>query len=104
MHKTLTTTALVTLLALGAGAASAEIRIGASVSATGPAAFLGDPQAKTLYTLREAGIISAAHYRRALAHPKFSELAAFTEPADYLGSTDDFIDRALNAHAGMEAR
>ena len=40
MHKTLTTTALATLLALGATAASAEIRIGASVSATGPAATL----------------------------------------------------------------
>lgn len=53
MNKTLTTTALAALLALGAGAASAEIRIGASVSATGPAAFLGDPQAKTLDMLVE---------------------------------------------------
>ena len=54
MHKTLTTTALATLLALGATAATAEIRIGASVSATGPAAFLGDPEAKTLEMLVEA--------------------------------------------------
>lgn len=53
MKQTLTTTALAALLALGAGAASAEIRIGASVSATGPAAFLGDPQAKTLDMLVE---------------------------------------------------
>ena len=53
MHKTLTTTALATLLALGATAATAEIRIGASVSATGPAAFLGDPEAKTLEMLVE---------------------------------------------------
>lgn len=54
MTKTLTTTALATLLALGATAASAEIRIGASLSATGPAAFLGDPEAKTLEMLVEA--------------------------------------------------
>lgn len=53
MQKTLTTTALATLLALGATAASAEIRIGASLSATGPAAFLGDPEAKTLEMLVE---------------------------------------------------
>ncbi|MBB6261541.1 branched-chain amino acid transport system substrate-binding protein [Paenochrobactrum gallinarii] len=33
------------------GAAHAEIRIGASVSATGPAAFLGDPEFKTLEML-----------------------------------------------------
>lgn len=54
MRKTLTTTALATLLALGATTATAEIRIGASLSATGPAAFLGDPEAKTLEMLVEA--------------------------------------------------
>ncbi|WP_299842317.1 ABC transporter substrate-binding protein [uncultured Paracoccus sp.] len=54
MKTTLTTTALSTLLALGlASAASAEIRIGATLSATGPAAFLGDPEAKTLEMLVE---------------------------------------------------
>ncbi|MFP1643066.1 ABC transporter substrate-binding protein [Pontitalea aquivivens] len=56
--KTLTTTAsataLATLMALGlAGTATAEIKIGASVSETGPAAFLGDPEAKTLKMLVE---------------------------------------------------
>ncbi|TDH35196.1 ABC transporter substrate-binding protein [Pseudohoeflea suaedae] len=52
---TKTTTALVTLAALGAlsGAAQAEIRLGVSVSATGPAAFLGDPEAKTIEMLVE---------------------------------------------------
>ena len=63
MHKTLTTTALATLLALGATAASAEIRIGASVSATGPAAFLGDPEAKTLEMLVEQRPQQGAHLR-----------------------------------------
>lgn len=49
-----TLTALATLFALGAAtAASAEIRIGATVSETGPAAFLGDPEAKTLKMLVE---------------------------------------------------
>ncbi|WP_353476646.1 ABC transporter substrate-binding protein (plasmid) [Salipiger sp. H15] len=50
-----TTTALATLAALGAlsGAAQAEIRLGVSVSATGPAAFLGDPEAKTIEMLVE---------------------------------------------------
>jgi branched-chain amino acid transport system substrate-binding protein len=49
-----TTTALATLLALGiADAASAEIRLGATLSETGPAAFLGDPEAKTLRMLVE---------------------------------------------------
>lgn len=49
-----TLTALATLAAFGlAGAASAEIRIGATVSETGPAAFLGDPEAKTLKMLVE---------------------------------------------------
>ncbi|WP_151719653.1 ABC transporter substrate-binding protein [Gemmobacter serpentinus] len=53
MKKTLTTTALGLLAALGATAAMADIKIGASVSATGPAAFLGDPEAKTLEMLVE---------------------------------------------------
>lgn len=47
-----TLTALATLAAFGiATAASAEIRIGATISETGPAAFLGDPEAKTLKML-----------------------------------------------------
>ena len=47
-----TLTALATLAALGvAAAASAEIRIGSTLSETGPAAFLGDPEAKTLKML-----------------------------------------------------
>jgi branched-chain amino acid transport system substrate-binding protein len=54
MKKALTTTALVLLAGLGLSpAAQAEVRIGASVSATGPAAFLGDPEAKTLEMLVE---------------------------------------------------
>jgi len=54
MKKALTTTALVLLAGLGLSpAAQAEIRLGASVSATGPAAFLGDPEAKTLEMLVE---------------------------------------------------
>ncbi len=49
-----TTTALAAMMAAGiAGTASAEIRLGASVSATGPASFLGDPEAKTLEMLVE---------------------------------------------------
>ncbi|TPE51904.1 ABC transporter substrate-binding protein [Amaricoccus solimangrovi] len=49
-----TLTALATLAALGAAsAASAEIRIGATISETGPAAFLGDPEAKTLEMMVE---------------------------------------------------
>ncbi|WP_119307826.1 ABC transporter substrate-binding protein [Cohaesibacter haloalkalitolerans] len=51
------TTGMTTLVALGAislsAPASAEIRLGASVSATGPAAFLGDPEAKTIEMLVE---------------------------------------------------
>lgn len=55
MQNTLTTTALGLLAALGlSGAAAAEIVLGASVSATGPAAFLGDPEAKTLEMMVEA--------------------------------------------------
>ena len=50
--KTLTTTALATLpRSASPPAASAEIRIGATLSETGPAAFLGDPEAKTLRCL-----------------------------------------------------
>lgn len=49
-----TTAALAALVAAGiAGGAAAEIRIGASVSATGPASFLGDPQQRTLEMLVE---------------------------------------------------
>ena len=48
---------MTTLVALGAislsAPASAEIRLGVSVSATGPAAFLGDPEAKTIEMLVE---------------------------------------------------
>lgn len=52
MKKTLTTTALTGILAFGlAGVAVAEIRIGATISETGPASFLGDPEAKTLHLL-----------------------------------------------------
>jgi len=55
VKKLLTTTALGTLAALGlATTALADIKIGASISATGPAAFLGDPEAKTLTMLVEA--------------------------------------------------
>lgn len=47
--KLLTATAVVALTALAfAGSASADIKIGASLSETGPASFLGDPEAKTL--------------------------------------------------------
>lgn len=49
-----TTTALASLFVLGLGTtAEAEIKIGASVSATGPASFLGDPEAKTLEMMVE---------------------------------------------------
>ncbi|RJE82299.1 ABC transporter substrate-binding protein [Paracoccus onubensis] len=53
--KTTTRTAFAVLLGMGAlsGAAQAEIRLGASVSATGPAAFLGDPEAKTIEMMVE---------------------------------------------------
>jgi branched-chain amino acid transport system substrate-binding protein len=52
MKTTLTTTALTGLLAFGlATAAVAEIRIGSTLSETGPASFLGDPEAKTLHML-----------------------------------------------------
>jgi len=52
--KTLTSTALAALMTFAvAGAAQAEIRIGSSLSSTGPASFLGDPEAKTLEMLVE---------------------------------------------------
>ncbi|ARE42025.1 Branched-chain amino acid ABC transporter, amino acid-binding protein [Rhodovulum sp. P5] len=52
--KPLATTALSAVLTLGvAGAATAEIRIGSSLSTTGPASFLGDPEAKTLEMMVE---------------------------------------------------
>ncbi|MFT4014862.1 MAG: ABC transporter substrate-binding protein [Paracoccus sp. (in: a-proteobacteria)] len=54
MKTILTTTVPAALIALGlTGAAHAELRLGASISATGPAAFLGDPEAKTLEMLVE---------------------------------------------------
>ncbi len=54
MKKTLIPTALGLVASLGlTTAALAEIRLGASISATGPAAFLGDPEAKTLEILVE---------------------------------------------------
>ncbi|TPW28788.1 ABC transporter substrate-binding protein [Martelella alba] len=50
--KYLATTALATLALITiASAANAEIKLGASVSATGPAAFLGDPEKKTIEML-----------------------------------------------------
>ncbi|WP_305988969.1 ABC transporter substrate-binding protein [Roseibium sp. MMSF_3544] len=49
-----TMTAIATLLALGlTSAAQADIKLGASLSASGGAAFLGDPEAKTLEMLVE---------------------------------------------------
>lgn len=52
MEKTLTTTALGLIAALGlVHPADAQVRLGASISATGPASFLGDPEAKTLTML-----------------------------------------------------
>ena len=54
MKTTLTTTAMGLCLAFGlASTALADIKLGASISATGPAAFLGDPEAKTLEMLVE---------------------------------------------------
>lgn len=54
MLKTLRTIALAgtAVLAL-ASAASAEIKLGATISETGPASFLGDPEAKTLKLMVE---------------------------------------------------
>ncbi len=48
--KLITTTALAVILGF-AGPALADIKIGATVSETGPASFLGDPEAKTLKLL-----------------------------------------------------
>ena len=42
-----TSIAIATLIA-GAYAASAQVKVGALLSVTGPAAFLGDPEQKTL--------------------------------------------------------
>ncbi|MGE0282125.1 MAG: ABC transporter substrate-binding protein [Rhizobiaceae bacterium] len=54
MKRLKTATALALFATLGvAGSAFADIKIGASISATGPAAFLGDPEAKTLEMLVE---------------------------------------------------
>ena len=36
------------LLAIGAGQACAQVKLGAVLSVTGPASFLGDPEKKTL--------------------------------------------------------
>lgn len=47
-----TNTALATLMVLGTvTGAAADIKLGASLSASGSAAFLGDPEAKTIYML-----------------------------------------------------
>jgi branched-chain amino acid transport system substrate-binding protein len=51
--KYLTTTVLAAGLVGAAGSTTAEIRLGATLSASGPAAFLGDPEAKTLEMLVE---------------------------------------------------
>lgn len=51
--KTLLTGSLTACALLGAGPALAEITIGATLSVTGPASFLGDPEAKTLEMLVE---------------------------------------------------
>lgn len=54
MKTLITTTALAVLAGLVLpSSAFADIKVGASVSATGPAAFLGDPEAKTLEMLVE---------------------------------------------------
>jgi branched-chain amino acid transport system substrate-binding protein len=52
MKFSLTTTALALVLGLAAPAL-ADIKIGATISETGPASFLGDPEAKTLRMLVE---------------------------------------------------
>lgn len=52
MKFSFTTTALALILGLAAPAL-ADIRIGATISETGPASFLGDPEAKTLKMLVE---------------------------------------------------
>ena len=52
MKFALATTALALVLGL-ATPSLADIKIGATVSETGPASFLGDPEAKTLKMLVE---------------------------------------------------
>jgi branched-chain amino acid transport system substrate-binding protein len=47
------TTAVSALVVLGSTAAMADIKLGASLSASGPAAFLGDPEAKTIEMMVE---------------------------------------------------
>jgi len=72
------TTALAGTLALGlgfAGEALADIRIGATVSETGPASFLGDPEAKTLKLLVDEINAEAELQRRSL-----QELRMVLEP------------------------
>lgn len=55
MRKSMLTTALAGVMTFGlATAAVAEIKIGATLSETGPASFLGDPEAKTLKMLVDA--------------------------------------------------
>ncbi|MEX1661833.1 ABC transporter substrate-binding protein [Thioclava sp. 15-R06ZXC-3] len=51
--KLLMTTAVSALVVLGSTAAMADIKLGASLSASGPAAFLGDPEAKTIEMMVE---------------------------------------------------
>ncbi|WP_295533263.1 ABC transporter substrate-binding protein [uncultured Thioclava sp.] len=51
--KLLMTTAVSALVVLGTTAAMADIKLGASLSASGPAAFLGDPEAKTIEMMVE---------------------------------------------------
>ena len=54
MKQLLISTAIGLCVSFGAASiAQAEIKLGASISATGPAAFLGDPEAKTLELLVE---------------------------------------------------
>lgn len=54
MKRLFATTALAAMMAAGVSSlALADIKIGASVSATGPAVFLGDPEAKSLEMLVE---------------------------------------------------
>ena len=48
MKKTWIATAAAGIMALTVSAAQADIKIGATISETGPASFLGDPEAKTL--------------------------------------------------------
>ena len=67
-----------------------------------------DSQASTLSALRDAGIVSPAHYQRALAHPQFDQLAAHTDPGDCLAwlVCSDIMseDELKQAFTEMEAR